>query len=126
MFPFVLRTRILMVGRDALLRSKRDLHFVLVTRDLSAKSREEILSEFSEYPILEHYTSEELAAFFGLSGQKVVGFRKSTLAQSIYAELKDSRLNMPASKAESPREQPAGDSPVDEAKPKTGPRPSRS
>jgi len=101
------------------------LHFVLVTRDLSAKSREEILSEFSEYPILEHYTSEELAAFFGLSGQKVVGFRKSTLAQSIYAELKDSRLNMPASKAESPREQPAGDSPVDEAKPKTGPRPSR-
>jgi len=35
MFPFVLRARILIPGRDVLRRSKRNLHFVLVTRDLS-------------------------------------------------------------------------------------------
>jgi len=125
MFPFVLRARLLMVGRDAILRSKRDLHFVLVTRDLSAKSREEILSEFSDYPILEQYTSEELATFFGLSGQKVVGFRKSTLAQCIYAELKASRLNMPAPKAESPGDKPGRDHPGNETKPKAAHKPSR-
>jgi hypothetical protein len=95
LFPFVLRSRILMVGRDTLARSKSKLHFVLITRDLSETSRAEILSEFAHYPVLQHYTSDELEKLFGIKGAKVIGFKKSDLAQSLYAELKAHRINRP-------------------------------
>ena len=93
LFPFVLRSRILLVGRDTLRRSKSRLHFVLITRDLSEPTRAEVLSDFAHYPVVQHYTSAELEQFFGLQGTKVIGFEKSGLAQSIYAELKQHRLN---------------------------------
>ncbi len=93
LFSFVLRSRILIVGRDALARSKSRLHFVLITDDLSEKSRAKILSDFAHYPIVRHYTTEELERFFGIRGAKVVGFEKSGLAQSLYAELKEHRIN---------------------------------
>lgn len=96
LFPFVLRARILLVGRETLLRSKSNLHFVLITDDLSKQSRKEILSEFAHYPIVQHYTSAELEQFFRLQGTKVLGFAKSGLAQSIYAEMKQHRINKPA------------------------------
>jgi hypothetical protein len=96
LFPFVLRSRNLLVGRETLQRSKSKLHFVLVTSDLSEPSRAEVLSDFAHYPVVQHYTSEELEQFFGLKGTKVIGFAKSGLAQSIYAELKEHRLNKPA------------------------------
>ena len=102
MFPFVLRARILLVGRETLQRSKRKLHFVLITTDLSPNSEEEILSKFSHYPVVEHYTSEDLEKFFGVKGAKVIGFAKSGLAQSIYAELKQHRLNKPVQPAKKP------------------------
>ena len=95
LFPFVLRARILLVGRETLLRSKSKLHFVLITDDLSEQSRKEILSEFSYYPIVQRYTSAELEQFFGLQGTKVLGFAKSSLAQSVYAEMKEHRINKP-------------------------------
>src|SRR3954451_5001971 len=88
LFPFVLRSRNLMVGRDTLLRSKSKLHFVLITTDISDNSRAEVLSDFSHYPVVQHYTSEDLEKHFGIKGAKVVGFEKSGLAQSIYAEMK--------------------------------------
>jgi hypothetical protein len=44
---------------------------------------------------VQHYTSAELERFFGLKGTKVIGFEKSGLAQSVYAELKQHRLNKP-------------------------------
>jgi len=94
-FPFVLRSRILLVGRDTLLRSKSKLHFVLITHDLSESSRDAVLEDFAHYPIVQHYTSEDLDRFFGLKGTKVIGFQKSGLAQSIYAELKEHRINKP-------------------------------
>ena len=97
LFPFVLKSRILLVGRDTLRRSKSKLHFVLITTDLSEGSRSEILSDFSHYPVVQRYTSAELEEFFGVKGAKVVGFAKSSLAQSIYAELKAHRINQPAS-----------------------------
>ena len=100
LFPFVMRSRNLLVGRETLLRSKRRLHFVLITDDLSEKSRAEVLSDFAHYPVVQRYRSAELEAFFGLKGTKVIGFAKSGLAQSIYAELKEHRLNKP------PRPQP--------------------
>ncbi|HXT11000.1 MAG TPA: hypothetical protein VN873_05500 [Candidatus Angelobacter sp.] len=95
LFPFVLKSRALLVGRDTLRRSRSKLHFVLITTDISENSRAEILSGFSHYPIVQKYTSAELNTFFGITGAKVVGFTKSGLAQSIYAELKEFRINHP-------------------------------
>ena len=95
LFPFAMRARILIAGRETLLRSKNKLHFVLITTDLSEQSRKEILSDFAHYPVVQQYTSAELEDFFGLRGTKVLGFAKSGLAQSIYAELKEHRLNKP-------------------------------
>ena len=95
LFPFVMRSRNLLVGRETLRRSKSRLHFVLITHDLSEPSRTEVLSDFAHYPVVQHYTSAELERFFGLKGTKVIGFEKSGLAQSVYAELKQHRLNKP-------------------------------
>ncbi len=88
LFPFVLRARKLLVGRDTLRRSKSRLHFVLITRDISEASRDEILSDFAHYPVVQEYTTKQLEQFFGIKGAKVIGFKKSALAQSIYAGLK--------------------------------------
>jgi hypothetical protein len=95
MFPFVLRSRILVVGRENLQRQKGHLHFVLITRDLSPGSRKHILETFAHYPIVEAYGSADLEKHFQIRGAKVIGFQKSGLAQSIYAELKDFRVNKP-------------------------------
>ena len=95
LFPFVMRSRNLLVGRDTLRRSKSRLHFVLITRDISEQSRAEVLSDFAHYPVVQHYTSVELEQFFAVKGTKVIGFEKSGLAQSVYAELKQYRLNKP-------------------------------
>jgi hypothetical protein len=95
LFPFVLRSRNLIIGRETLGRSKRRLHFVLITVDLSEASREEILWEFNHYPIIQRYSSADLDQFFGIKGAKVIGFQKSGLAQSLYAELKEYRINAP-------------------------------
>jgi hypothetical protein len=96
LFPFARRARLLIVGREQLRRSKSRLHFLLVTRDLAEGSRAELLADFAHYPIVQHYESADLERHFGLKGTKVVGFAKSTLAQSIYAELKEHRINKPA------------------------------
>jgi len=95
LFPFALRARILIVGRETLARSKSRLHFILVTEDLSESSLSEILTGYSHYPIVRHYTMRELQTHFGLKGTKVLGFAKSGLAQSIYAGLKQFRVNRP-------------------------------
>ena len=95
LFPFVLRSRNLLAGRETLQRSKGKLHFVLITTDISDNSRTEILSEFAHYPVVQHYRTEDLEQYFGLTGAKVVGFAKSGLAQSLYAELKEYRINKP-------------------------------
>ena len=95
LFPFVLRARILIVGRDLLRHRKSKLHFVLITHDVSENSRAEILADFLHYPIVQRYTQEDLEKFFQIRGAKVIGFEKSGLAQSIYAELKPYRINQP-------------------------------
>ena len=99
LFPFVLKSRLLLVGRDTLRRSKSRLHFILITRDLSQNSRALVLKDFEHYPIVEHYTEADLETFFGVKGTKVIGFAKSGLAQSIYAELKGHRINRPVTKS---------------------------
>ena len=99
LFSFVLRSRVLIVGRDTLVRSKSRLHFVLITNDISEASRAQILSNFAHYPVVQHYTTGELEKFFGIKAAKVIGFEKSGLAQSLYAELKKHRINGPLSRS---------------------------
>lgn len=100
LFAFVLRSRILIVGRDALARCKGKLHFVLITCDISENSRSKILSDFAHYPVVQHFTQQELEKFFRVQGTRVVGFKKSDLAQSLYLELKEYRINRPAINSE--------------------------
>lgn len=95
LFPFVLRAGILMIGRETLARNKGKLHFVLITEDISETVRAEILADFKHYPVVQYYGPEDLDKFFGIKGAKTLGFRKSGLAQSIYAELKEHRINQP-------------------------------
>lgn len=101
LFPFAVRARLLIVGREVLRRSKSKLHFLLITRDLTDGSRAEVVADFGHYPVVQHYTSEDIEKYFGFKGTKVLGFAKSTLAQSIYAELKEHRINKPPSGSES-------------------------
>ena len=109
LFPFVIRSRALLVGRDTLMRSKSKLHFILITLDVSEKSRAEVLEDFAYYPVVQLYTSADLDRWFGLKGTKVIGFKKSGLAQSIYAELKEHRLNKPVRVVEAKGKAPAGE-----------------
>jgi len=98
LFPFVLKARALIVGRDTLARSKGRLHFVLITTDVSENSRAQILKDFAHYPVVQCYAEADLEKFFNLKSTKVIGFAKSGLAQSIYAELKPHRINQPVTK----------------------------
>lgn len=107
LFPFALRARVLIVGRDTLSRSKSRLHFLLITHDLSENSRAQVLKDFAHYPVVEHYTEADLEKFFAIKGTKVLGFAKSGLAQSIYAELKHHRINRPVEKAKESESPPA-------------------
>jgi len=95
LFPFVLRAKILMIGRETLKRNKGKLHFVLITEDISETVRAEILEDFKHYPVVQHYVPADLEKHFGITGAKTIGFTKSGLAQSIYAELKEYRINQP-------------------------------
>ena len=95
LFPFVLSAGTLMMGRDTLGRNKGTLHFVLITEDISEAVRAEILVDFKHYPVVQHYGPADLERHFGIKGAKTIGFTKSGLAQSIYAELKEYRINQP-------------------------------
>jgi len=103
LFPFVVKTRGLLVGRDTMRANKSKLHFVLITTDIAEASREEVLKDFSYYPVVQHFTGADFEKFFAVKGAKAIGFTKSGLAQSIYAELKSFRLNKPEVKPTPPK-----------------------
>ncbi len=109
LFPFVIKSRGLIIGRDTLQRSKSKLHFILITTDISENSRAEVLTDFKHYPVVQHYTAADLEKFFNVKGAKAVGFAKSGLAQSIYAELKEHRINQPMTPM---KPKPPGSSPT--------------
>jgi len=102
LFPFVLRAGILLIGREKLHHNKGKLHFVLITEDIAENIRAEILLDFKHYPVVQHFTPADLEKFFKIKGAKTIGFAKSGLAQSIYAELKEHRINRPATKPKDP------------------------
>jgi hypothetical protein len=122
LFPFVLRTRTLLVGRDTLRRSKGKLHFVLITEDASEAIREQVLKDFVHYPVVRHYTAADLERHFRVKGAKVVGFAKSGLAQSIYAELKEHRINQPVARQRQPEPSPTSTGPHEAAQDVSLPR----
>jgi len=95
LFPFVLRAGILLIGREKLRHNKGKLHFILITDDMAENVRAEILLDFKHYPVVQHFVATDLEKFFGIKGAKAIGFAKSGLAQSIYAELKEHRINRP-------------------------------
>jgi hypothetical protein len=95
LFPFVLRAGILLIGREKLRHNKGKLHFVLITEDIAENHRAEILLDFKHYPVVQNFTAADLEKFFKVKGAKAIGFAKSGLAQSIYAELKKHRINRP-------------------------------
>ena len=76
LFPFVLKSRVLIVGRDTLVRSKGRLHFVLITTDISEKSREQILKDFAHYPVVQRYTEADLETYFGVKRHEGRRFRE--------------------------------------------------
>jgi len=115
LFPFVLKTRGLLVGRDTMRANKGKLHFVLITIDIAEASRDEVLKDFSFYPVVQHFTAADLEKFFNVKGAKAVGFTKSGLAQSIYAELKAYRLNKPEVKPTPPKSGKTSSAPVNPA-----------
>ena len=104
LFPFVVRARKLLVGRDALARNKSKLQWVLISSDISEGSRDQVLKDFSDYPIVQHFASADFERFFNVRNAKVLGFAKSTLAKSIYSELKEYRINKPAEQPSTPAE----------------------
>jgi hypothetical protein len=122
LFPFVLRARLLLVGREVLRRSRSRLHFILITTDLTDNSRAEILNDFSDYPVVQHFTSDDLERFFKVRGAKVIGFQKSGLAQSVYAEMKAFRINKPGGQ-ETPPAPAKAVKPPPPAKPASPPPP---
>ncbi len=93
LFPFTRRAGILVVGRQNLLRGKKRLHFILMTCDISDNSRREILHDFAGIPIVQCYHVDEMEQFFGLHNCKVLGFSRSSLAVSIFRELKVHRAD---------------------------------
>lgn len=95
LFPFVIKTQGLVIGRNSLFSNKGKLHFVLITEDIAAEHRDEVLKNFAHYPVVQHYQQADLEKYFNVKGAKAVGFLKSGLAQSIYAELKSYRINSP-------------------------------
>ena len=110
LFPFVIKTRALLVGRDTLRANKGKLHFVLITTDIAETSREEVLRDFTHYPVVQHFTGADFEKFFNVKGAKAVGFMKSGLAQSIYAELKPHRINQPMHPSKKPEAPPVAPS----------------
>ena len=95
--PFMLKSRVVEVGRDRLLQIRKQLAFLLVTTDLSENSREAVLREFP-CPVYQCLTSGDIEQIFGFHGTKIVGFHRSPLASSVLPDLRMHLLDREALK----------------------------
>ncbi len=102
LFEIAVQSKLLLIGREALRRNKSHLHFVLIATDIIANHREEVLADFKHYPVVQQFTAADFERLFKIEGAKTVGFAKSDLAKSIYAELKPYRINEPLHPSKKP------------------------
>ena len=110
LIAMVVESKLLLIGREALRRNKSHLHFVLIATDIIANHRAEVLADFKYYPVVQHYTAADFERLFKIKGAKTVGFAKSDLAKSIYAELKPHRINEPLHPSKKPDAPPSAPS----------------
>ena len=107
LLALAVESKLLLIGREALRRSKSHLHFVLIATDIIANHREEVLADFKHYPVVQQFTAVDFERLFKIKGAKTVGFAKSDLAKSIYAGLKPHRINEPLHPSKKPDAPPA-------------------
>ena len=102
LLDLAVESKLLLIGREALRRNKSHLHFVLIATDIIANHRAEVLKDFIHYPVVQQFTAADFERLFKIKGAKTVGFAKSDLAKSIYAELKPHRINEPLHPSKKP------------------------
>jgi hypothetical protein len=91
--PFILRARLLEVGRERLAQVSHKLAFLLLTEDISVTSRRQILAAFP-CPVFQCLKSADIARIFGYNGTRLLGFRRSPLSAKIMQELKMCRISL--------------------------------
>ncbi|MDD3953094.1 MAG: Gfo/Idh/MocA family oxidoreductase [Lentisphaeria bacterium] len=85
--PFMLRSRVVEIGRQRLEQVRKQLAFVLVTDDIAENSRKKALQLFP-CPVFQCFSSHDLERFFGCHSTKMLGFRRSPLSSNAMKELK--------------------------------------
>ena len=93
--PFVMRARVVSIGREKLLQHRNQLAFLVVTEDISENSRREILRDFP-CPIYQALTVEQVETLFQFHNTKLIGFARSSLSAQIQQLLKGRRLVAPS------------------------------
>ncbi len=82
--PFVQRARVLVVGRERILRLQKRLRFVLITTDASENTVAWMSRRLEHCPVVRGLTADDVSDLFDLHNARVVGFRKSSLADACY------------------------------------------
>ncbi len=86
--PFALRSRQVVVGRERLVQLRNRLAFVLMTTDMSERSRRELTPIFP-CPQVCALTSADIVRLFGFHNTKLLGFRRGSLANAILLALRE-------------------------------------
>ncbi len=84
----MLRAHQVLVGRERLIHLRKRLAFVLMTTDMSERSRRELAAIFS-CPQVFAYTSEDIERIFGFRNSKLLGFQKGPLADAALRALRE-------------------------------------
>ena len=86
LFPFAVRARVVVAGREALRSRRKKLQLLIITSDLSENSRQSIAKDFPTVKVVEALSTDEIERHFGFRGAKVIGFLRSPIAVSILRE----------------------------------------
>ncbi len=91
--PFIRRAGIIVTGREKLIQRSNQLAFAVMTADLSDASRREALRDLKckvfELPL----NSDDIEKLYGVSGAKLLGFKKNKLADSILKFIKPYQIS---------------------------------
>lgn len=90
--PFCRRAGILITGRKKLELLGNKIAFILVAKDISANSLDEVLETFPALPVVQWGTSSDFHSLFGLENTKIIGVKRSSLAEQIFADMQEEKL----------------------------------